>query len=84
MKTQIFNKIKYAFVYLGSCQFLTFQTPCGNLQKLAGVPLKNRFRFAFIVPGKCKYILTLPHPWLSLVILGYLRFQYGHLTLKVG
>ena len=27
------------------------------LQKLARVPLKNRFRLAIIIPGKCKYIL---------------------------
>ena len=26
------------------------------LQKLAKVPLKNRFRLAIIIPGKCKYI----------------------------
>ena len=25
------------------------------------VPLNNRFRLAIIDPGKCKYILTLPH-----------------------
>ena len=27
------------------------------LQKSARVPLKNRFRLAIIIPGKCKYIL---------------------------
>ena len=27
------------------------------LQKLARVPLKNRFRLAIIIPGQCKYIL---------------------------
>jgi hypothetical protein len=27
------------------------------LQKLARVPLKNRFCLAIIIPGKCKYIL---------------------------
>ena len=29
------------------------------LQKLARVPLKNRFRLAIVVLGKCKYILLI-------------------------